>query len=101
MKRKTKATEPSPLNKLSAKFWQTVQDDFDAHNIDVIKQLREQHIDRYAELISRMIARAEEPSGVFDKAKSMDDIGRGLLAQVGLTDPSETQIQMAIAANDR
>src|SRR5262245_11964091 len=101
MKRKSKANEPSLRDRLSAKFLQDFEADFQEHGTDVIQQLREKHPDKYAAIATQLIASAEPPSGVFDKAKSMEDIGRGLLAQVGLTDPSETQIQMAIAANDR
>jgi len=99
--RKPKPTEPSLRDRLSAKFMTDFEADYQEHGTNVIQQLREKHPDKYAALAADLIRQAEPPSGVFDKAKSMDDIGRGLLAQVGLTDPSETQIQMAIAANDR
>src|SRR5262245_51066259 len=101
MKRKSKASEPSLRDKLSAAFMVAFEEDFASNGVGVIQQLREKHPDKYAALAADLIRQAEPPSGVFDKAKSMEDIGRRLLAQVGLTDPSETQIQMAIAANDR
>src|SRR5262245_6204581 len=101
MKRKSKANEPSLRDRLSENFLRDFEADFAANGKAVIEQLREKYPDRYAAIATQLIASAEPPSGVFDKAQSMADIGRGLLAQVGLTDPSETQIQMAIAANDR
>src|SRR5262245_60932565 len=99
--RKPKSSEPSLRDKLSAKFMKDFEADFAANGADVIAELRTKSPEKYAEIAARLIAQAEPPSGVFDKAQNMDDIGRGLLAQVGLHDPSETQIQMAIAANDR
>src|SRR5262245_27992657 len=98
--KKTRASEPSLKDKLAAKFTQDFLADYDANGVAVIQQLREKHPDRYIEQAARLIATAEEPSGVFDKAKSMDDIGRGLLSQVGCIAPSERQIQEAIRAND-
>jgi hypothetical protein len=52
--------------------------------------LREKHPDRY-ELAAKLIAQAEPRSGEFDKAKSMDDIGRGFLRQVGVSDENMTE----------
>ena len=98
--RKPKSSEPSLRDKLSAKFLKDFEADFAANGADVIKQLRERHPDRYAELAAKLIAQAEPPSGVFDRAQSMHDIGIGLLAQVGCIAPSERQIQEAIRAND-
>src|SRR5262245_3558322 len=98
--RKPKSSEPSLKDQLAAKFTKDFLADYDANGVAVIQQLREKHPDRYIEQAARLIATAEEPSGVFDKAKSMDDIGRGLLSQVGCVAPSERQIQEAIQAND-
>src|SRR5262245_45345899 len=101
--RKPKATEPSLRDKLSAKFLKDFEADFAEHGADVIQQLREKHPDRYAELAAKLIAQAEPPSGVFDRAKSMEDIGRGLLQQVGVAEDNMTDemIEAAIAANDK
>jgi hypothetical protein len=101
MKRKSKSSEqPSLRERLSARFLKDFDEDYAAFGADVIKQLREKHPDRYIEQAARLIAQSEPPGGIFDKAQSMQDIGRGLLQQVGLTDPSEAQIEMAIKAND-
>src|SRR5262245_65602635 len=99
--RKPKATEPSLRDKLSAKFMTDFEADFAQHGTDVIQQLREKHPDKYAALAADLIRQAEPPSGVFDKAKSMEDIGIGLLKQVGINDPSEQQIEAALALHNR
>src|SRR5262245_60307928 len=99
--RKPKANEPSLRDKLSANFMVAFEADFAANGVSVIEQLRLRAPDKYAALAAELIRQAEPPRRAFSEAKSMEDIGRGLLAQVGLSDPSEQQIQMAIAANDR
>jgi len=101
MKRKTKSpSEPSLRDKLSANFMKAFQSDFEAHGVAAIEALRAESPSKYAEIASRLIAQTEPPAGIFDQAKSMEDIGRGLLVQVGLTDPSDAQIEKAIQAND-
>src|SRR5262245_42410658 len=101
--RKPKATEPSLKDQLAAKFTKDFLADYDANGVAVIQRLREKHPDRYIEQAARLIAQAEPPSGVFDKAKSMQDIGRGLLQQVGIAEDNMTDemIEAAIAANDK
>jgi hypothetical protein len=98
--RKSKSTTPSLRDRLSDNFMKAFEADFAAHGVDVIEQLRLTAPDRYAAIATQLIASVEPPAGIFDKAQSMQDIGRGLLQQVGLTDPSEAQIEMAIKAND-
>lgn len=100
--RKPKATEPSLRDRLSANFLAAFQADFEANGVAVIEQLRLKSPEKYAELGAKLIAAAEPPTeGVdFSKAKSMQDIGRGLLKQVGLDDPTDAQIEAAIVAND-
>src|SRR5262245_31613126 len=101
--RKTKASEPSLSlrDKLSAKFMKDFEADFADNGAVVIAELRTKSPEKYAEIAARLIASAEPPSGVFTEAKSMDDIGIGLLKQVGLTDPSEQQIEAALALHNR
>jgi hypothetical protein len=99
---KRKSNEPSLRDKLSANFLRDFEADFAANGADVIKQLRVKHPDRYAELGARLIAQAEPPGGnEYDQAKSMDDIGRIHLRQMGINDPTEQQIEAALAAHDR
>src|SRR5262249_28355736 len=101
--RKPKPTEPSLRDRLSAKFMTDFEADYQEHGTNVIQQLREKHPDKYAALAADLSRQAEPPSGVFDKAKSMEDIGRGLLQQVGVAEDNITDemIEAAIAANDK
>ena len=101
--RKPKATEPSLRDKLGANFMKAFEADFADNGAGVIAELRTKSPEKYAEIAARLIAQAEPPSGVFDKAKSMEDIGRGLLQQVGVAEDNMTDemIEAAIAANDK
>src|SRR5262245_33845331 len=101
--KKTRASEPSLRDKLAAKFTKDFLADYDANGVAVIQQLREKHPDRYIEQAARLISTAAEPGSDFDRAKSMRDIGIGLLKQVGVSEDNMTDemIEAAIAANDR
>jgi hypothetical protein len=99
--RKSKATEPSLRDRLGASFMAALEADFQKHGVAALEKMREASPERYCELATKAIASAEPLGIVFAEAKSMQDIGRGLLAQVGLHDPTDQQIELAIAANDR
>jgi hypothetical protein len=101
--RKPKTSEPSLRDKLSERFVFALESDFETHQSEVIKSLREKHIDRYADLIVRLIAAREpeqKPEG-FAAANSLHDVGRRLLQQVGLPEPLDEQIAQAIEENDK
>jgi hypothetical protein len=101
MKRKSKANGPSLRDKLSANFMKAFESDFATNGVDVIAELREKYPDRYAAIATQLIAAAEPPGGnEYDQAKSMDDIGRIHLRQMGITDPTEQQIEAALAAHN-
>ena len=103
MKRKTKATsEPSLRAKLSANFLAALESDFQENSVAVIKQLREQDLGRYAELVAKMIA-TTDPTTPDDlsQAKTSADVARIQLQGIGLTDPSDSQIEQAMAAVSR
>jgi hypothetical protein len=65
--------------------------------------MRETHPERYAELAAKMIMTAEpaEQKQGLGQAKSMNEIGMRLLQSVGVIEPTDEQIEQAIAANDR
>jgi single-stranded DNA-specific DHH superfamily exonuclease len=101
--RKPKPSEPSLRNKLSATFLEAFQSDFEANGITVIEALRKESPAKYAEIAARLIAATEpatEKSGIAG-AKSMEDVGRRLLQQVGLPEPTDEEIEQAILANDK
>jgi len=99
--KKPKAAEPSLRDKLSQNFLRAFEADFASYGAEVIEKLRESHPDRYAEVAVKLIASAQPPAGLFDKAQSFEDIGAGLLKSVGLSDPTPEQIEAAITENDR
>jgi hypothetical protein len=101
--RKAKASEPSLRDRLSANFLAAFQADFAANGVAAIEALRQKSPEKYSEIAARLIAATEPPSSDdFGKAQSMQDIGRGLLKQVGLHEDAITEqmIEQAIAAND-
>jgi hypothetical protein len=65
--------------------------------------LRNKSPEKYAEIAARLIAATEPPaekSGIA-AANTMEEVGRRLLQSVGLTEPTDEQIEQAIAANDK
>jgi hypothetical protein len=100
--KKSKGTEPSLRDKLSAKFMKDFEADFAANGAAVIAELRTKSPEKYAEIASRLIAQTEPPNpNDLSNAKTMHDVGRMLLQGVGLHDPSDQQIEAAMAANNR
>jgi hypothetical protein len=102
MTRKPSKLEGGARGKLSQSFVTVLEADFQTHGATVIERLREKHPDRYAELVGRLIV-AVEPApadGSFASCQSMQDIGRRLLEQVGLAEPSQDEIQEAVEANN-
>jgi hypothetical protein len=95
---------PSTRDKLSSAFVEALEKDWVEHGSEVIQQIRLDNPVKYGELIARLIpidANVVSTSD-FNQAKSMHDIGRGLLKQVGLHEDAITDqmIEQAIAAND-
>jgi hypothetical protein len=102
--RKTKATEPSLRDKLSAAFLEAFQADFEENGKAVIEALRNKSPDKYTEIAARLIAATEpqsQPTG-FASCDSMEDIGVRLLESVGAPRDTitEAMVQAAINAND-
>ena len=101
--RKPKSGEPSLREKLSQKFLEALEADFQLHGLTVLEKMRESSPERYAELAAKMIMSAEPPEQKdgFASDNSMEAIGRRLLKSVGLIEPDNTAIEAAIAANNR
>jgi hypothetical protein len=96
-----KASQASARAELSADFLRSFQADFKAHGEEVIERMRLESPTKYAEIASRLIAASDPPSeGTFASANSMHDIGLRLLRSIGLNEPSDEQVTLAIAAND-
>jgi hypothetical protein len=101
-KSKAKAIEPSLRAKLSAVFLEALEADFQENGVEVIKALREKHIDRYAELVARTIASTEPKESTWDECKTPADMARKLLKSVGCDEDWMTDgvVELAVQAND-
>jgi hypothetical protein len=99
---KKKSGEPTLREKLSQKFLEALEADFQLHGLAVLEKMRQTHPERYAELAAKMIMTAEPQQNQegFGAAKAMKEIGMRLLQSVGVIEPTDEQIEQAIAAND-
>src|SRR5262245_47688602 len=102
MKPRKPKSEPSLRDRLGASFMAALEADFQKHGVAALEKMREASPERYCELATKAIASAEPLGTVFSEAKSMRDIGIGLMKQVGVSEDnmSEAMIEAAIAAND-
>jgi hypothetical protein len=95
---------PSTRDKLSSAFVEALEKDWAEHGSEVIQQIRLDNPVKYGELIARLIPLDANLVSAqdFSRCKSMEDIGRQLLLQVGVEEIAitPTMIQAAIAAND-
>jgi hypothetical protein len=95
---------PSARDKLSSAFVEALEKDWAEHGSEVIQQIRLDNPVKYGELIARLIPMDANPVSAnnFSHCKSIEDIGRQLLLQVGVEEIAITpsMIQAAIAAND-
>ena len=94
---------PSTRDKLSSGFVEALEKDWAENGGEVIAQIRLDNPVKYGELIARLIPMDANLSSATDfrQCHSMEDIGRKLLAQVGLDNPTEDQIKVAVAANNQ
>src|SRR5262245_34973143 len=103
MRRKAQKPTVDPRKKLTGDFVAALQADWNQHGAEIIEMLRKKAPTKYAEIISRFALPdpwMDEPSA-YSEAKSMDDVGRIHLSQVGIDDPTDKQVEMALAAHNR
>jgi hypothetical protein len=100
--RKSKSVEPSLREKLSKKFLEALEADFQAYGSSVLERMRESHPERYAELAAKMIMTAEpaQQAEGLAAAKNMHEFACIQLRQIGLPEPTDEQIEEAVKAND-
>lgn len=103
MAKKNKSDEPSLRDKLSEAFLKAFESDFATNGVNVIEQLRMKSPEKYAEIAAKLIAAAEQlpnPND-FANAKSLEDVGRGLLRAVGVNefDATDEMIEQALKAH--
>jgi hypothetical protein len=103
MKRAAKkpGEQPSLIDKLGDAFVKAFEADFQVHGVEVIEQLRQKAPEKYAEIATKLIAAAEKPAspGDFSRCKSVEDIGRLLLAQVDVPEEAMDEEMVAKAAS--
>ena len=94
---------PSTRDRLSSAFVQALEKDWAEHGSEVIQQIRKDNPVKYGELIARLVPMDANPLSANDYSacKSMEDIGRKLLQQIGLHEDAITEqmIAQAVAAN--
>jgi hypothetical protein len=98
-----KDNKPDLRQKLTADFVAALQADWDLHGQEIIAALRTKAPTKYAEIISRFAMPDPLPAADdFSQCKTMQDIGRGLLKQIGLSEDAitDSMIEQAVAAND-
>jgi hypothetical protein len=100
--KKPKSGEPSLREKLSKKFLEALQEDFELYGKTVLEKMRQTHPERYVEVAARMIMTAEPATtpSVDSADTSMRGIGARLLQSVGCAEPTDEEIELAIEAND-
>jgi hypothetical protein len=94
---------PSTRDKLSSALIEALAKDWAEHGPEVIQQIRLDNPVKYGELIARLIPMDANlpPANDYSSCQSMEDIGRRLLQQVGIDDPSEDQVERAVAVNNQ
>jgi hypothetical protein len=90
---------------LSNDFVQALADDWKQHGIKAIEQVREKTPERYCELISKIVPRemliaSDRLAAEDNKPKTSKDIANRLLADVGLSNPSDQDRERALLAYD-
>ena len=96
---------PSTRDRLSSAFVQALEKDWAEHGSEVIQQIRQDNPVKYGELIARLVPMDANPLSANDYStcKTMEDIGRQLLRQIGLSEEAITDdmIAEAVEANGR
>ena len=95
--------EPTIRTKLSDSFVAALESDWQQNGSEVIKQLRESHVERYTELVGRIIV-AEQNRAAAQPDTLMPTDSHGiavkLLEDIGLTEPDDDACQRALVAYD-
>jgi hypothetical protein len=96
---------PSTRDRLSSAFVQALEKDWAEHGSEVIQQIRQDNPVKYGELIARLVPMDANPLSANDysRCESLQDIGRQLLRQIGLSEEAITDdmIAAAVEANGR
>ena len=99
----SKANGNDPRQKLTGDFVAALQADWLLHGQEIIEALRTQSPVKYAEIVSRLAVPEATPApDDFSQCQTQLDIGKKLLAQVGVPEDSMTDsmIEQAAEANE-
>jgi hypothetical protein len=94
-----------PRQKLTGDFVAALQADWQQHGQEIIEALRTQSPVKYAEIVSRLAVAEAAPTPTpddYSQCQTQLDIGRKLLAQVGVPEEAMTasMIEQAAEANE-
>ena len=96
-----KATsEPSLRDKLTAKFVEALEADWQEHGTEIIQKLRERSPEKYADIVARLTVPAEPPPapGDYRECKSVFDVARKMLVNNGMHPDAITDAMVEQAA---
>jgi hypothetical protein len=99
----SKASGNDPRQKLTGDFVTALQADWQLHGPDIIEALRTQNPVKYAEIVSRLAVPEAAPApDDYSQCQTQLDIGKKLLAQVGVPEDAMTDsmIEQAAEANE-
>src|SRR3954464_5694267 len=99
----SKANGNDPRQKLTGDFVTALQADWLLHGPEIIEALRTQSPVKYAEIVSRLAVPEAAPApDDYSQCQTQLDIGRKLLAQVGVSEEAMTasMIEQAAEANE-
>jgi len=99
----SKASGNDPRQKLTGDFVTALQADWQLHGQEIIEALRTQSPVKYAEIVSRLAVPEATPApDDFSQCQSLFDMGKKLLAQVGVQADAinDTMIEQAVEANE-
>ncbi len=99
----SKASGIDPRQKLTGDFVTALQADWQQHGPDIIEAMRTQNPVKYAEIVSRLAVPEPMASpGDYSQCQTQLDIGKKLLAQVGVPEEAmtESMIEQAAEANE-
>jgi hypothetical protein len=103
MAKRTKLDEIDIRRDLTTSFIARLRDKWLQVGDQVLEELAAKQPEKFALLVAQVVPREmllTGGKGDFSECQSMNEIGRKLLEQVGLTEPRLDQIERAVEAND-
>jgi hypothetical protein len=87
---------------LRAKLTEDLIADVAANGKQAFERLRQENLPKYCEIASKLILPEADPANPnsLKNAQSMHEIGLRILRSIGLSEPTDEQFTLAIAAND-